>query len=169
MVLQLFSIVIALLATYKIAKRLSHTKSSQLKKRDKPLSVLILNMYGLIPDALIKSLSNKYSIHLRAEQYSTKEQYGTKEQYKEKRKEFIKKIDPEKEEIEYKKILEFIDKHPEIFPDIVILCSDRSVFYTSTPYLLYSAETLHYREEFTQNTLIKALDHYRRSEIRNGK
>lgn len=131
-------------------------------RQEKRLRILILNTLGPIPEEKIKKLKEDFRVEL-----SLDGTLGFREAHR-KFKEKIGKIGKEGK-VEYSDLKEFIEKNPEIFPDLVILCSDTSVFKTSSPFLLYSAETLHYREEFSESVLRKALSHYRNCKIRNGR
>lgn len=85
-------------------------------------------------------------------------------------KEFVGKIVAAGENpLSYAGLSRFVAGHQEVFPDLVILCGDQSIFQTSAPFLLYSAELRHYREEFSEKVVVDALRHYFACKIRNGK
>ncbi|KAI5192821.1 hypothetical protein NEMIN01_2237 [Nematocida minor] len=130
----------------------------------KPLNVLVLNRYGCIPKEYISKLSSKYNV-----KFTVLEGPVKSEEYEENHRDFMSQMNPKDGKVEYSEITQFIEENRTIFPDIVILCSNTTVFKTSLPYLLYSAETLHYRQEFSESVLKKALAHYDSCEIRDGK
>lgn len=131
--------------------------------RTAPISLLIINMYTPIPDGIIKELSSKYNICIKVQNM-----YKASD-YKNNHKEFCKLIGEYSGEIPYEDIVNFVSKNKNLFPDLVVLCSNTSVFKTASPFLLYSAEALHFRKTFSEAILKKALLHYSTCEIRNGK
>jgi len=136
--------------------------------RKKPASILVINGYKEVSQELLERLQKKHGVEIRMYK---------EEAYSEERRRFLERIKREHrgsrestcDKFSYEEIEKFADRNGSLFPSLVILCSDVSRFKNTTPYVLYSAEMLHYREELSEALLVKSLAHFARCEIRNGK
>ncbi|OAG29523.1 hypothetical protein NEDG_00656 [Nematocida displodere] len=132
-----------------------------------PRSVLIINTYAPIGSDLLSSLQNRYALKELKESVKT--------DYQEEYQKFVRAVDENEPPVEktrkeaYERLCRFIESKNQLFPDLVILCSEAAKLATNQPFLLYQAEIHHSREEFSESVLIKALGHYSTCEQRNGK
>ncbi|KAI5180471.1 hypothetical protein NEOKW01_0775 [Nematocida sp. AWRm80] len=141
-----------------------HRKNSIKEYKKKPKHTMIINRYNKVPSELLEDLKKKYSLErltlYKKENYQKPEKESTEDNLLKKESE---------EEIPYTRIKEYLEEKEEDLPDLIILCSKTSFLQVYPPYLLYKAEILHYKKEFSENILIRALEYYDNCEIRNGK
>ncbi|KAI5159419.1 hypothetical protein NEAUS03_0278 [Nematocida ausubeli] len=130
--------------------------------RKKAAWVLVMNMYSPVQRSVLDQLGDKYGIKLTVQE-------NDQDTFQNNHKKFCKSIGEYTKKVPYVDIMEFVSSNKSMFPDIVILCSDKTIFKTTSPFLLYSAELLHTRKDFSEDALIRALQHYADCEIRNGK
>ncbi|KAH9387014.1 uncharacterized protein NEMAJ01_1910 [Nematocida major] len=142
------------------SSRIQARISKSISARKRPLRIYVISEYGPVSGSFLDSLAKKYGVELFA-----RGECRASDDYRS----FLKLLTGADEKISYEEMTRFISENRAIFPDVVILCSDVSVFKTESPYLLYSAETLHYRKAFSEGVLVRALAHYSRCEMRNGK
>ncbi|KAI5189346.1 hypothetical protein NECID01_0541 [Nematocida sp. AWRm77] len=135
--------------------------------------VLVINMYEEVPNSVLAKIIDQYKGKVRI-QVSEKKVWADEKVYKEEfelgHQRFVEKMLKEKpQDITYETLCKGMQEHKSEMPNIVILCSDTAVFQTSEPFLLSSAELLHYRQKFSISVLNRSLEHYLACDIRNGK
>ncbi|EIJ89564.1 hypothetical protein NEPAR06_2119 [Nematocida parisii] len=162
MLLIVFTGVLALFLTVLFSKKVIQRKNAVCLSVKRPKWVFIINMYGCVPKETIEKLGKTHDIKLTVQETD-------QDTFQSNHAKFCKMIGESKTKVPYNEIVEFISKNKSVFPDIVILCSDTTVFKTNSPFLLYSAEVLHFRKNFSSDVLESALNHYSLCEVRNGK
>lgn len=155
------------LATAEKKRRKKRSMSEGLKK--KPKHIVVVSRYPKeIPEEQLRLLEKKYEI-AKIEVYNAETEFHAQH-----RKLAAQLAGKEKENRKtgntgYQNVLQCISEQKDKIPQVLILCADTSALKISTPLLIYAAEVVHYRRDFSEEILCRALDHYSNCEKRDGK